>query len=162
MVFAVACSQSDIGITSAVKSKFAADDTVKAYQIHVDTKDRVVTLTGAVETSAAKDQAVALARQTEGVRDVVDQLVVSPPVAADTRPAEPPGIVGDAAITSAVKAKLLADSDVSGLKIDVDTSAGVVTLDGTVGTKAEKTKAVAIARETDGVTQVVDKLRVRG
>ena len=42
-VFAVACGQTDAGITTAVKSKMAADDTVKAYQIDVDTSDKVVT-----------------------------------------------------------------------------------------------------------------------
>jgi BON domain len=76
MVVTIACSQSDPGVTTAVKSKLAADDTVKAYQIDVDTKDHVVTLSGTVETAAAKEQAVMIARQTEGVRDVVDQITV--------------------------------------------------------------------------------------
>src|SRR5688572_3307034 len=70
---AVACSQSDPGVTTAVKSKLAADDTVRAYQIDVDTNDRVVTLSGTVETAAEKDHAIMIARQTDGVRDVVDQ-----------------------------------------------------------------------------------------
>src|SRR5688572_17247058 len=72
LTLAVACSQSDPGITTAVKSKLAADDTVKAYQIDVDTKSRVVTLSGAVETAAAKEQALLLARQTDGVQEVVE------------------------------------------------------------------------------------------
>ena len=67
-----ACSQSDAGITTAVKSKFAADDTVKAYQINVDTKDKIVTLKGEVDTAAARDKAVEIARATDGVRDVVE------------------------------------------------------------------------------------------
>jgi hyperosmotically inducible periplasmic protein len=76
-VVAVACSQSDPGITTAVKSKLAKDDTVKAYQIDVDTSDKVVTLRGMVDTSAAKDQAVMIARGTNGVRDVVDHITVN-------------------------------------------------------------------------------------
>ena len=43
----IACAETDPGITTAVKAKFAADDVVKAYKIDVDTKDHVVTLTGA-------------------------------------------------------------------------------------------------------------------
>jgi hypothetical protein len=39
-----ACSQSDAGVTTAVKSKLIADDTVKAYKMDVDTKDKIVTL----------------------------------------------------------------------------------------------------------------------
>ena len=60
-VLVVACSQTDAGITTNVKTKLAADDTVKAYQIDVDTRNGVVTLSGAVETSAAKEQALRIA-----------------------------------------------------------------------------------------------------
>jgi hypothetical protein len=84
MVVTIACAQSDPGVATAVKSKLAADDTVKAYQIDVDTKDRIVTLSGTVETAAAKDQAVMIARQTDGVRDVVDHIAVNRDAAATT------------------------------------------------------------------------------
>ena len=81
LLFTVACGQTDAGITTAVKSKMAADDTVKAYQIDVDTSNKVVTLRGEVETAAQKDQAVMIARNTDGVRDVIDQLRVNPTAA---------------------------------------------------------------------------------
>ena len=74
---AVACAQTDAGITTKVKSKLAADDTVKAYQIDVDTRDKVVTLSGSVDSQSAKEQAVSLARGTEGVADVVDNITVA-------------------------------------------------------------------------------------
>jgi BON domain len=76
LVFTVACGRTDAGITTDIKTKLAADDTVKAYQVDVDTKDHVVTLSGTVETTAAKDQAILIARQADGVRDVVDNLRV--------------------------------------------------------------------------------------
>jgi hyperosmotically inducible protein len=194
---AVACSQSDPGVTTAVKSKLAADDTVKAYQIDVDTKDRVVTLSGTVETTAQKDQAVIIARQTDGVRDVVDQIAVSPVAALTTGDlrdeaseaareareeareatdaAKEAGrdvqreagqatdragaAASDATVTAAVKSKFLADTSVSGLKIDVDTNGGVVTLSGMVSTQAEADRAASLARDTAGVTRVVNNLR---
>lgn len=187
-MFAVACGQSDPGITTAVKAKLAQDDTVKAYQIDVDTSDRVVTLSGAVETMTAKEQAVTLARQTEGVRDVVDRLRVDPQAAATTgreageeireeaREAQDAAreavrragdaaergqaVVSDAAVTTAIKSKLLADTTVAGLKIDVDTQGGVVSLNGTANTRAEADRAVTLARNTDGVSRVVDNIRV--
>ena len=74
---AVACAQSDAGITTKVKSKLAADPTVKASQIDVDTKNKVVTLNGTVDSQAAKDQAILITRQTPGVADVVDNLTVA-------------------------------------------------------------------------------------
>jgi hypothetical protein len=76
LAFTVGCAQTDAGITTKVQAKFASDDMVKAYQIDVDTKDHVVTLTGDVESSAAKERAVQIASTTEGVRNVVDNLVV--------------------------------------------------------------------------------------
>jgi hyperosmotically inducible periplasmic protein len=188
-VLTVACGQTDTGITTAVKSKFAADDTVKAYQIDVTTENKVVTLAGNVETSAAKEQAVLLARNTDGVREVVDRLTVTeaagtagvgvPDADVDTdvddkaaakaregqaragQAADRAGAVAtDAAITTAVKSKLLADPAVGGLKIDVDTSGGIVTLTGTVASRAEADQAVKVARGTDGVDRVVDNLKV--
>ena len=164
-----ACSKTDSGITATVKSKLAADDTVKANRIDVDTKDKVVTLRGDVDTRAARDRAVELARATDGVRDVVDVLAVAPAPAPTTGAADPDkksdadrdgNLVGDAAITAAVKTKMLADSDVGGLKIDVDTTDGVVALKGNVSSTAEKRKAVQIARETDGVKSVKDQLKI--
>lgn len=81
LVFTVACGQTDAGITTSVKSKLAADDTVKAYQVDVDTNNKVVTLSGEVETAAQKEHAVMIARNTDGVRDVIDQLRVNPTAA---------------------------------------------------------------------------------
>jgi hypothetical protein len=81
LLFTVACGQTDAGITTAVKSKMAADDTVKAYQVDVDTNNKVVTLSGDVETSAQKEHAVMIARNTDGVTDVIDQLRVNPTAA---------------------------------------------------------------------------------
>ena len=77
LVFTVACGQSDAGITTNVKTKMAADDMVKAYQVDVTTQNRVVTLSGEVETAAARDRAIEIARATEGVSDVIDQLRVA-------------------------------------------------------------------------------------
>jgi hyperosmotically inducible protein len=167
-----ACSQSDVGLTTAVKSKLAADDTVKANRIDVDTKDRVVTLRGEVDTAAAKAKAVQLARSTEGVRDVVDGLTVTTAVSPTTGVADEAqsraregadrtgNAIGDAGITAAIKTKMLADATVSGLKIDVDTTDGAVVLKGEVKSAAEKKRAIELAKETDGVKSVKDQLKM--
>jgi len=69
--------------------------------------------------------------------------------------------VSDAAITAAVKSKLLADTTVGGLKINVDTRDGVVSLSGPVKSQTEKDTALRIARETSGVRDVLDNLIVQ-
>ncbi len=157
----VACGQTDAGITTAVKGKLAADDAVKAYQIDVDTERKVVTLTGTVDTAIAKSRAVEIARDTNGVTSVTDNIVVS--ATADTAPTMPdaaPAALSDPGITATVKTKLLGDPAVGGLRIDVDTRDGVVTLSGQVKTQAERDQALKLARETDGVKTVEDKLTV--
>jgi hyperosmotically inducible protein len=68
--------------------------------------------------------------------------------------------IDDATITTRVKTALLNDPDVAGLKIDVDTTLGVVTLDGVVKTKDEEAKAMAVARRIDGVKDVRSNLQV--
>jgi osmotically-inducible protein OsmY len=197
----VACSQTDAGITSAVKSKMAADTTVKASEINVDTHNHVVTLNGAVGSQTEKERAVMIARNTRGVNSVIDNLTVGPVATSGApdrdrdadrdrdfsesakqtardakektettahdakvkteRTAEKTGeVVTDAAITSSVKTKFLAEPGVSGLKIDVDTKDHVVTLTGTVKSKAEAEKAVMTARETKGVKRVVNHLKI--
>ena len=189
LVVTVACAQTDAGISTNVKAKMAADDTVKAYQIDVDTANGVVTLTGAVDSAAAKEHAVLIARNTDGVRDVVDQLRVDATEATsgvdididddlnragnaverEAREAADKtedladragGVVVDAALTTAVKTKFLADDMVKGLDIDVDTDDGVVTLNGRVASRAMADRATTIARNTNGVKSVVSNLRV--
>ena len=160
VVSMAACSHSDPGITTAVKTKLAADDTVKAYKIDVDTKDGKVTLTGTVDTAEAKTRAVDVARATKGVIDVDDQLAVTPaapPPVATSGVTEP---LTDAAITAGVKAALLADPLVSGLKVNVDTDKAVVTLKGTVTSDDEKARAEEVAKNTNGVSSVVNNLKV--
>lgn len=68
--------------------------------------------------------------------------------------------LSDAEITAAVKTKLLADNTVGGLKLDVDTSHGVVTLTGPVSSAAERAQALKLARSTDGVKRVVNKMTI--
>lgn len=75
-VFVVACGTSDSAITTAVKTKMAADPIVKAYDLHVKTKEGVVTLSGDVDTSVAHEQVVKITRDTKGVQDIVDHVHV--------------------------------------------------------------------------------------
>lgn len=63
-------------VTSKIKAKMALDETVKALDLNVDTKDGVVTVKGEVASEAERQRALALARETSGVKQVVDQVRV--------------------------------------------------------------------------------------
>src|SRR5262245_54759586 len=67
----------DGALTTKIKSKMALDDSVRARSIDVTTRDHVVTLSGTVRSVAEHDRAVQLAKETDGIRQVVDRLTVS-------------------------------------------------------------------------------------
>jgi hypothetical protein len=67
---------SEAELSGKIKSKMALDELVRARTIDVSTTKGVVTLTGTVRSVAERDQALRLARDTAGVTQVVDRLVV--------------------------------------------------------------------------------------
>jgi osmotically-inducible protein OsmY len=145
-----------------------------------------------------RDQAVRLARDTDGVRQVVDQIQIQREPAeralrdgeardpADREPVPTTGVdeqepttperrqdvelrdertltdrVDDGWITTKVQSQFYLDRDLRGRHIDVTTREGIVTLAGEVRTEAERQEALRIARETDGVRRVEERLTVR-
>ena len=68
---------SDTSVTTLVKAGFSGQKLLEATAIDVDTTDHVVTLKGTVASNAAKARAEEIARSTDGVTRVVNQLVVS-------------------------------------------------------------------------------------
>lgn len=67
----------------------------------------------------------------------------------------------DTALTTKVKAALLAEPGLSSLQIGVDTKDAVVTLSGSVTTMPQKERAVSLASSVAGVKSVVDNLMTR-
>jgi len=158
-------------------------------KIDVDTDHGVVTLTGPVHSTAERAEALRLAKNTMGVKRVVNKLELetaattgksdkdekstaakakdkTEEAAKKTADATKSGakktasVLTDAEITTAVKTKLLADPKVGGLAINVDTSKHVVTLTGAVHSPEEKAEALRLARTTMGVHNVVSKLTI--
>lgn len=68
--------------------------------------------------------------------------------------------IDDTTITTRVKTSMLNDPAVGGLRIDVDTFKGAVTLSGRVKSQAEKDQAITLARRVTGVTEVKDNLQI--
>ena len=166
----------DASITASVKAKLLADERTKGFDINVDTAKGVVTLTGGADSQAAKEAAGKLAAETKGVVSVYDNLIVAAPgtearedantatASGEAREATDKAVdsAGDAWITSKVKAQLLADKEVKGTAIEVDTKANVVTLVGTVPSATARSKAIEIATTTKGVKAVnADQLVVK-
>jgi osmotically-inducible protein OsmY len=70
----VGATLDEAALTTKIKAKMALDDLVKARSINVTTRGTTVTLSGIVESKVEHDRAMALARETEGVSQVVDDL----------------------------------------------------------------------------------------
>ena len=152
-------------ITMKIHSSYIPENVLEGSNIDVDTTGGVVTLNGTVPSEAARARAIALAKATDGVKSVTDKLRVTPPAA---KPGATPDAtskagrsVNDGWIKSKIYAQFLTDwKTLEDSDIDIDVAQGAVTLKGTVKTEAGKTRAVAIAKGTDGVKTVNDNLKV--
>jgi hyperosmotically inducible protein len=142
----------DSGITSVVQASLEANDKVKARQVEVETREGVVYLTGVVDTEEARREAGRVAWRTEGVDGVENDLTVGERTVGSW--------VDDVMISSKVKAKLIANSEIKAGDIDVSSSQGIVTLIGRVSSQAIKSDAERIARGTKGVNDVNNELLV--
>jgi hyperosmotically inducible protein len=104
---------------------------------------------GAREVGEAVDQAgKAVERGAERIESEVGPVVQE--------------VLDDAAVTTRVKARLVADPDVNAFHIDVDTIDGRVTLNGKVATDYQRQEAAELASRTEGVVSVVNLIQVAG
>lgn len=142
-------------LTTKIQAQYFADEDVKGRFINVSADEGVVTLRGRVDSLEAREQAMQIAENTDGVRKVQDLLIVGPDRGAG------PGQADASWITTQIQARYFADSVLDGRDIEVTANNGVVTLSGRVGSEREKEEAVAIARDIDGVTRVDDRLVVQ-
>lgn len=146
----------DSAITAKVKAALVDHENIKSTDISVKTDQKVVTLSGFVESQAQAEEAVKVAKGVEGVTSVSDKLHVR-----DGKESSAKGYAGDTATTSEIKAKLLADDIVPSRKVKVETTDGVVQLSGTVESQAQIDRAESIAKAVDGVKSVKNDLKAQ-
>ena len=138
----------DSAITTQVKSKLAVGPETDSLKINVETNNGMVTLTGTVPTQAEKAQAEQIARNTEGVTRVINNITV----ASNSTGENGAGVAAeDLMILSKIRARYVAEGIV-GAKVEVKD--GVVTLKGNVKNAQSKVRAESIARATSGVKNV--------
>ena len=148
-------------ITTKIRAQYWVNPEIRPWNIDVTTSSNgVVTLRGTVEETADRDEAVRIARTTEGVSDVQDRLTVGAKRDDTSTPVTDAATEPDAWVTAKIQAQYFVDADVKGRDIDVDTRDGVVTLRGTIDSDAQRRQALMIARNTDGVRSVNDELTI--
>jgi hyperosmotically inducible protein len=166
-------------LTTKVQAQYFADRDVKARYIDVASRDGIVTLSGYVASEPARQTAVQIAKNTDGVVSVQDTLMVGVAPAKETFAASgTPGSVAttgneydatiaavaaaagttDDRITSTVQSRFFLDPMIKTRVIDVQTRSGVVTLRGYVADEMERGQALLLARYSNGVSRVEDML----
>jgi hyperosmotically inducible protein len=148
----------DTEITAKVKSKLAAEDSLKTSDISVTTVNGIVTLKGMANTSDTKALAEKDALMVQGVRSVDNTLTTpsSNRAVAETKQvaAKTERVMSDSWITTKVKSELLADSVSKGVDVSVKTHHGVVVLKGKVSSREAIDHVKNIAKKVDGVKSV--------
>ena len=97
--------------------------------------------------------------------DTAQQLKIASAAVAAKSDDEAPGTdqaVEDSSLTVTVRAAIFADPQLQSQHIKVITEDAAVTLKGHVDSPALRDRAIEIASSVDGVTQVQDRLKVRG
>jgi hyperosmotically inducible protein len=150
----------DIAITNRVKSAFLLSRRLSAYEIGVETKDGVVTLTGQAPTEVDKELAGNVAKDVPEVKSVDNQLQVN----AGIRPSEATAREGmrvtDLEIRADLNEKLAKSQSLQGQNVQVGIQDRIVTLTGRVDTPAQKAGAEQLAMSVANVVSVVNKLEV--
>jgi hyperosmotically inducible protein len=169
---AKAMQVSDDDLKQRVEQALQAHPSLKSSSIAVQSVNQgVVLLSGTAKTLSAHLRAVEVAAAVPGVRRVASEIQ-SPDTLADEeiwREPKPHRLregygawdsASDIWITSAVRMRLLADTELPGLEIDLDSWDGVVTLFGIVSSPDAKAAAEADALKVSGVKRVVNELQV--
>ncbi len=134
-----------------VLANLLADKDLKNNHIEVTVDGQAVTLKGKIDAESERTKAVRLA-QIDGITVVHDQLEVASEGVKEA--------ITDTAITTKLRAQYLEDQILRHASVTVTTNNGVVTLEGTVPTRAAHTRAVGLASHSRGVTRVEDRLQV--
>ena len=161
-----AAKPTDDTLKDRIERQLDLSPVVKKYDVKVRVANAVATLTGTVATNAQKAEAAHLAK-VPGVTSVTNEIAVDPSVDQTLAERSKSGMrktgeaFTDAWITTKVKWFYTGDDLLKGSDINVDTANRVVTLKGTVANAAGKKHAVDVARQTEGVTKVVDELVIK-
>ncbi len=142
----------DVAIASKIDARLIAEKDMPSRWVSVEVIENVVWLTGYLPSQEHIDRAVYICRNTEGVRDVKSHLNIGEPSTGN--------LFSDSWITTKIKTAFLNDKVVSGFSIHVETVDGKVYLQGVVNESEQRYRAKDIARNIDGVTAIVDLLRV--
>jgi hyperosmotically inducible protein len=145
----------DSVVTARVKAALLSDPNVKSSDIKVETRKGKVQLSGFVGSQARIDNAIAVTRRVEGVKDVENamSLKIGKATVGST--------IDDSVVTAKVKSALLSDPGVKSSDISVVTRKGEVQLSGYVDNQGQINRAIDVARRVEGVLRVGNEMSIK-
>jgi osmotically-inducible protein OsmY len=149
---------SDAWLAVKVKSALLFHRNVSYSGTNVFVQDGIVSLRGEASSIAQRELTTEYAKDVEGVKEVKNEMTIA------ATPAKPGATLGekidDASITAQVKASLLAHRSTSAIKTKVQTTDGVVTVNGIAKNAAEKSLVTKLTTDINGVNSVVNNMTI--
>jgi osmotically-inducible protein OsmY len=148
-------SVSDAAIELALKAKLLDLHESIFWRLTVEVQEGRVLLAGTLPTVEQRIAAVMTAWQTDGVREVINEIRVDRTPRGD-------GMPRDAWITARLSTALLFDKEVSAINYSLETVDGIIYLMGVARSREELERVMAHAKEVSYVKRVVSYVRVAG
>ena len=151
-------ANSDVWLGDKVKLSLLFHRNVNTNQTEVDVKDGIVTLRGTAATKAQKEMITAYATSVEGLREVKNEMIVTPH--SKKRPRTVGEKIDDASISAQVNMMLLNHRSTSVINTKIRTKRGVVTVGGKAKNTAEKVLVTKLVADINGVTSVRNRMTI--
>lgn len=148
----------DAWMSMQVKGSLLWNRNVSAVKTQVFVENGVVTLKGEANSQAQKDLTGAYAKDIKGITDVKNEMTIVQSVSETKQTMGE--MIDDASITAQVKMAFLSHHSTSAFKTGVATTNGIVTLTGDVPSGAGKDMATIVAKNVNGVLNVVNNMVV--
>jgi osmotically-inducible protein OsmY len=147
-------SVSDTQILAKMKDRFIQQNFALLTNVDISVNEGSVLMTGKVKTPDDKVQATRIAWEIRGVREVINELQVT-----DTTSIK--DIAKDLAASATLRAKLIADGEISSLNFSIDVVNGTIYLSGVAGDADEMNRVVAHAQEVRFTQRVVNYIMLQ-
>lgn len=146
---------SDLRIKTEINDLWFRSNVDIFRKLNLTIEDGRVLITGVVQNPEHRVEAVRLAWQPKGVKQVINEIRV-----ADSEGVS--GYFSDTWISTQLRTKMTVDRDVQSINYTIDTVQGIVYLMGTARNQAELDRVTELARAVKGVNQVISYVRLRG
>jgi osmotically-inducible protein OsmY len=144
---------SDTVIRAQINDAWFKRDVDMYREVNLDVYEGRVLLTGAVPNQKARADAVRLAREVQGVRDVIDEIQPDGATITD--------IARDTWITTQLRSQMTFDKQVQSINYSIVTVNGAVYLIGIAQDQAELDRVLNMARRLASVKRVVSHVLLR-